>query len=71
MGSDGYVTSHQTKFAMKIYLVPETEIIDALIDVQILAGSDWGVENEDPDGPGMGGDDGPPPVNMSSLWDEE
>lgn len=77
MGSDGYVTSHQTKFAMKIYLVPETEIIDALMDVQILAGSDWGVENEDPNnpGPGTGGDigDNPPPpsANINSLWDEE
>ena len=56
---------------MKKYKTPETEIIDVELDINLLAGSTWGVENEDDNGPGQGGDDGPPPVNMNSLWDEE
>ncbi len=58
---------------MKEYAKPEIEIIGLDMMSYILGGSNWGVQDDDEDDPsgiGTGGDDGPAPGNVSSLWDE-
>ena len=55
---------------MKVYTKPEIEVEEMVLNISILAGSTWGTENEDPDGPGEGGDDGPAPTNTISIWEE-
>lgn len=57
---------------MKVYTKPEIEIEELVQNISILEDSPgtWNSGNEEPGGPGDGGDDGPAPGNKSSLWDE-
>ena len=55
---------------MKVYTKPEIEVEELIQNISILAGSDWGVDNEGEGGPEQGGDDGPTPTNTISIWED-
>lgn len=58
---------------MKVYTKPEIEVIEQDMILPILAGSDWGTQNEGQGGPEQGeqgGEDGPAPTNTISIWED-